>query len=86
MIQRPRSIAKQMKELLRERILQREFEPSGRLPSETQLAAEFSVSRATVRTALAALAAEGLIVRRHGDGTYVNQRVLEVTTRLDSVW
>src|SRR5690606_28864805 len=78
--------AEQMKDLLRERILQREFEPSGRLPSEAQLAADFSVSRATVRTALASLAAEGLIVRRHGDGTYVNQRVLEVTTRLDSVW
>lgn len=40
------------------------------LPSESELAAQFGISRMTIRRALAALEKEGLIVRRHGSGTY----------------
>ncbi|MCP5329110.1 MAG: GntR family transcriptional regulator [Steroidobacteraceae bacterium] len=40
------------------------------LPAENELAAQFAVSRVTVRRALAALEQEGLIVRRHGAGTF----------------
>lgn len=40
------------------------------LPAENELAAQFEVSRVTVRRALAALEHEGLIVRRHGAGTF----------------
>jgi GntR family transcriptional regulator len=42
-----------------------------RLPSEAELALEFSVSRVTVRTALQALEARGLLTIRHGSGTFV---------------
>jgi len=86
MINRPKPIAVQVKEALQDRILNKEFQPDGRLPSEAELASEYKVSRATVRTALSTLAAEGLITRRQGDGTYVNKRVIEVNTRLDSIW
>jgi GntR family transcriptional regulator len=41
------------------------------LPSESALADEFSVTRMTVRQALARLAALGAIERRHGHGTTV---------------
>ena len=41
------------------------------LPSETELAAQFDVTRMTVRQALSVLAAQGLIERRQGAGTYV---------------
>jgi GntR family transcriptional regulator len=44
----------------------------GLLPSEAALVRRFQVSRATLREALAQLADAGLIIRRHGVGTYVN--------------
>lgn len=42
-----------------------------RLPSETQLARAFGVSRPVVRTALARLRADGLIESRQGAGSFV---------------
>jgi GntR family transcriptional regulator len=86
MLNRPKPVSVQVKEVLQERILNEEFQPDGRLPSEAELASEFGVSRATIRTALSTLAAEGFITRRQGDGTYVNKHVIEVNTRLDSIW
>jgi DNA-binding transcriptional regulator YhcF (GntR family) len=46
---------------------------NGMLPSEAELALHFSVSRATVRDALSRLEATGVIIRRQGVGTFVNQ-------------
>ena len=46
---------------------------SGMLPSEADLAQHFSVSRATVRDALSQLEATGVVIRRQGVGTFVNQ-------------
>lgn len=40
------------------------------LPGEHELASRFRVSRATVRRALASLESDGLVVRRHGVGTF----------------
>jgi len=45
-----------------------------RLPSETDLADSFSVSRLTVQRALKELQIEGLVERRAGSGTYVLPR------------
>ena len=45
---------------------------NGSLPSETELAHRFDVSRATVRDALSRLDLAGVIVRRQGVGTFVN--------------
>jgi len=56
------------------------------LPSESELASEFDVSRATIRTVLASLASEGLILRKQGDGTYLNPLIREVNTHLGGVW
>lgn len=58
----------------------------GRLPSEPDLARLVGASRATLRQALAELEMEGLIIRKHGVGTFVNQRVLNIGQRLDEVW
>lgn len=46
--------------------------PDGRLPTETEIAAMFGVSRGTVRSAVGALATRGLVVRRQGMGTFLN--------------
>ncbi len=43
------------------------------IPSERQLSSELGVSRLTVRAALDDLVREGLLVRRHGSGTFVSE-------------
>lgn len=83
---RPKSIAGQVNEILRERIRDGVYPPGQRIPSENELSDEFGVSRATVRTVLAKLAVEGLIIRKQGDGTYVNERIKEENTHLGSIW
>ncbi|MGV2981267.1 phosphonate metabolism transcriptional regulator PhnF [Camelimonas sp. ID_303_24] len=45
--------------------------PGARLPAEADLAAQFGVNRHTVRRALAALAADGLVRATQGRGTFV---------------
>ena len=56
---------------LRGRITHGEFRPGMRLPSERALAARLGVSRVTVVRALTRLRLEGLVVTRHGSGTFV---------------
>jgi GntR family transcriptional regulator len=45
-----------------------------RLPSERELSLRWGAARMTVRAAMDALVAEGLVERRHGSGTYVVPR------------
>lgn len=45
---------------------------NGALPSEAELSQRFEVSRATIREALAQLEQRGMVMRRHGAGTFVN--------------
>ncbi|RDG39365.1 GntR family transcriptional regulator [Streptomyces corynorhini] len=47
--------------------------PGTRLPSETELARQYGVSRMTVRQALDQLDSHGFVVRRQGSGTYVSE-------------
>jgi GntR family transcriptional regulator len=44
--------------------------PNGKLPAETQLCARLGVSRTTLRHAIDELEVHGLVVRRHGVGTF----------------
>jgi GntR family transcriptional regulator len=60
----------QLRELLRSRIQAGEWGEDDAMPTEDVLAAQFTVSRATVRQALTDLVHEGLIVRRAGLGTF----------------
>jgi GntR family transcriptional regulator len=56
---------------LRRRIRDGRYKPNTRIPAETELTEQFSVSLPTVRQALAALRAEGLVESRQGIGTFV---------------
>ncbi len=85
-LSKPKSITQQIREQIWERIRRGEFDESGRLPGEDQLALEFNVSRATIHSALDQLVAQGLLIRRHGDGTYVNRHLIDITTQLNTVW
>ena len=58
---------------LRERILGGELQPGDKLPRYLELAAQFGVAPMTVRQVLARLEEEGLVVRRLGRGTFVQE-------------
>lgn len=62
-------------------ILSREFE--GRLPPERELAARYGVARGTLREAVGQLVARGLLTRRRGSGTYIND---DTDRRMAEVW
>jgi GntR family transcriptional regulator len=62
---------RQIKGLLVEGLRAGEWRPGDAIPSETELAARFSVSQGTVRKAIDELAGENLLVRRQGKGTFV---------------
>lgn len=64
----------QLGSILRQQIKDGVHVPDRALPSELQLAGEYGVSRVSVRRALEMLEAEGLILRRHGVGTFVTSR------------
>ena len=61
----------QVKGLLEDALERREWQPGEAIPSEFELAARFDVSQGTMRKAIDALAAESLVVRRQGRGTFV---------------
>lgn len=55
-----------------EKIRSGELRPGDRLPNEKDLAAQYNVSAISLREALRVLAARGLLVTKHGIGTFVN--------------
>ena len=61
----------QVKALLMQRLIAGQWRPGEMLPSEFQLADLFGVSQGTMRKALDALAADNVVVRRQGRGTFV---------------
>ena len=61
----------QIAENLRERLVAGNFAAGQMLPSESELSAEFSASRVTVRRALEVLRDEGLVNARQGFGWFV---------------
>ncbi|WP_341645118.1 GntR family transcriptional regulator [Thauera sp. SDU_THAU2] len=62
---------RQIKTLILQALESGEWRPGQAIPSEQELAARFSVSQGTVRKAIDEMAAENLLVRKQGKGTYV---------------
>jgi GntR family transcriptional regulator len=61
----------QIKALILQSLQAGEWKPGDLIPSEIELAGRFRVSQGTVRKAIDELAAENLVVRRQGRGTFV---------------
>ncbi len=78
------SLTSQIEEILIERIISGYYPPKSQLPPEEELAKEFDVSRATVRSALSSLTAMGRVVRIHGVGTFVSQ-LPDISNPLDQL-
>jgi GntR family transcriptional regulator len=66
-----RPLYRQVREVLVKRIADGVWQAGQMLPSEPEIAAGLGVSPGTVRKALDEMAAENLVVRRQGRGTYV---------------
>lgn len=61
----------QIKALLLQALDAGDWAPGAMIPSEPELAAKFGVSQGTVRKAIDALAADKILVRKQGKGTFV---------------
>ncbi|MFE0583371.1 GntR family transcriptional regulator [Streptomyces sp. NPDC058874] len=64
---------------LRAQISTGHIKAGDRLPSEAQLAARYTVSTPTLRSALALLQAEGLVEKVHGKGNFVRPPLRRIT-------
>ena len=73
------SVWKQIADTLGTDIRNRAFAVTGRLPSETELAARFGVNRHTLRQAVGALQLDGLVRIEPGRGTFVQHELLDYT-------
>ena len=68
---------KQLVQAIQEGIQAGEYPEGSRLPSEQELSSLYQVSRITVRAALKELAADELVVRKQGKGTFVGRKKLK---------
>lgn len=77
-VSRKQPLYDQLVDLLREKI-ENELVPGDLLPSERELSKRYGLSRTTVRLAIRELESQGLVVRRHGKGTFVANNRNEAT-------
>ena len=68
---------------IQQQILDGEYSPGDKLPSERELIAIYQVSRITIRKAIANLVQQGLVVTHQGKGAFVSERE-KVTYTLSS--
>lgn len=66
-----RPLYEQIKILITQSLVAGEWHPGEAIPSELELANRFKVSQGTVRKAIDELAAENILIRRQGKGTFV---------------
>lgn len=67
----------QLKKIIREKIMNQEWKPGERIPSEKELSAINHINRTTVRQAITELCNEGLLYRAKGRGTFAARYKLE---------
>jgi len=72
--QRPSRLGDQLYEQILDRIVTGAMVEGDKLPSESQLCEIYGVSRPVVREALSRLQADGVVVSRHGSGSFVQRR------------
>lgn len=68
-------IVRQIADQIRAQCASGRLKPGDRLPSVRELAAELAVNQNTILHVYERLAAEGFLERRHGAGTYVQERL-----------
>lgn len=81
---RDQPLHKKVATLISKEIVNGQFLPGDRLPSEHELAQIFEVSRNVVREAIACLRADGVVISRQGLGAFVVQPELRQAIRIDA--
>jgi len=81
----PVKLSDQIYELVLNSIVEGSYPESSKLPTETELARRFGVSRPVIREALARLRDDGLIQSRKGAGSFVRRRPDEAVLRFSPV-
>jgi GntR family transcriptional regulator len=75
----------QIREIIRHKIIDGEYGPGDKIPSEAELQEYFGVSRGTIRKAVDSLVAAGMLRREQGMGTFVSEpKIDELLSRLVS--
>lgn len=77
------SLVGQVQEELRSQILDGRLSGGSQLPAEVDLARAMGVSRTSLRAAVQQLEQDGLIIRRHGYGTFVRNSPLVLRSSLN---
>lgn len=77
------ALYKQLANVIRDGIATGRWQPGDMLPSEAALKTEYGVSATTVRQALIALRAEGLIIVRNGIGSFVSASYNQPAATID---
>ncbi len=65
------SLTKKTKGLLKQKIINGDWVPGDKLPTEHALASQYDVSRTVIREAVSGLKADGLLASRQGSGIFV---------------
>ena len=77
---RPQKLSDVIVQQLEELLLKGQFLAGEKLPSERELAERFAVSRPSLREAIQKLEAKGLVYRKQGGGTYVQEKLSPLMT------
>ncbi len=64
---------KQLKDLILKEIEEGRLKPNQKIPTELELSERYQISRMTVRKALAQLVDEGILAKKQGKGTFVQE-------------
>ncbi|MCR9138951.1 MAG: FadR family transcriptional regulator [Alphaproteobacteria bacterium] len=81
---RDQPLHKKVATLISKEIVNGQFLPGDKLPSEHELAQIFEVSRNVVREAIACLRSDGVVISRQGLGAFVVQPELRQAIRIDA--
>jgi len=76
--QSPLPLYHQLSDLLAEQIRSGTYKPGDAIPSETEIAKQYTIGRPTVRQAMELLVRKGLVERKRGSGTFVKEQTCQV--------
>lgn len=62
----------QIRRTIKHWLIDKRYGPNDKIPPENELAKLFEVNRMTIRQALSSLVDEGILIRKRGQGTFVN--------------
>jgi len=80
---RREDLVQRVSNALREQILAGDWEPGTKLPPESELARQLDISRPSLREAIRLLTHEGLIIVKHGLGTFVSRETKHMMGSLE---